>query len=63
MFQFSKIMEPGSRRTPKTPEAYFAGWISWFKKRGIVTEIRKDGKGAHLWREGIEATEKNNRKK
>jgi hypothetical protein len=56
-------MEPGSRRTPKTPEAYFADWISWFKKRGIVTEIRKDGKGAHLWREGIEATEKNNRKK
>ena len=56
-------MEPGSRRTPKTPEAYFAGWISWFESWGIKTEIKRDGKGAHLWREGIEATERNTRGK
>ena len=62
MFKFSKTMEPDSRRTPKTPEAYFAGWISWFNSRGIKTEIQHSHKGASLWREGTEATERISRK-
>lgn len=63
MFQFSKIMEPLSRRTAKSAKEYFANWIAWFKSRGILTEIRHNSKGAALWREGSEATEENNRKK
>ena len=59
MFQFSKVMDPGSRRTPKTPEQYFANWIAWFTSRMILTEIRLIRKGASLWRDGTEATEKN----
>lgn len=59
MFQFSKTMEPGSLRTPKSPEQYFVGWIVWFKSRNIKTEIHLNRKGASLWREGIESTERN----
>ncbi len=59
MFQYSKIM---AGHKIMTSEEYFAGWISSFKKSGIKTEIRHDRKGASLWREGIESTEKNNRK-
>ncbi len=59
MFQFSKTMEPASRRTAKSSEQYFATWVTWFNSRGIQTEIRKDDRGASLWREGIEATERN----
>lgn len=55
MFQISKPMRD---HKVKTAEEYFSGWISWFKGRGIKTEIRKDGKGPALWREGIEAKKK-----
>ncbi len=48
MFQFSKTMEPQSRRTAKTADQYFAGWIAWFKSRGIIIEIRHNRKGASL---------------
>jgi len=62
MFQFSKTMEPQSRRTAKTAEQYFIGWVTWFKSRGILTEIRYNRKGASLWRAGEEAKERNTRK-
>ena len=65
MFQFSKVM-PHHHGVPKKPkttaEEYFATWISWFKSRGILTEIRHNSKGSSLWRDGIEATERNTRK-
>lgn len=60
MFQFSKVMEC---HKIKTPEEYFAGWIAWFRGRGIKTEIKRDGKGTALWRDGIETTERNLREK
>ncbi len=62
MFQFSKTMEPQSRRTAKTAENSFAGWVAWFTSRGIKTEIQHNRKEASLWREGIEATERNIKK-
>ncbi len=47
MFQFSKTMEPQSRRTAKTAEQYFAGWIAWFKSRGIKTKFNTTVKALH----------------
>jgi len=42
IFQFSKIMEPQSRRTAKTAENYFAGWVAWFTsilKHAILGDV------------------------
>ncbi len=55
MFRFSKTMEPHKQ---KQPEQYFGSWMLWFESRGIKTEIRPSRKGPSLWREGIEAVEK-----
>ncbi len=59
MFQFSKVM---ATHKQKQPEQYFGSWILWFESRGIKTEIRPSRKGPSLWREGIEAKEKKQRR-
>ena len=60
MFRFSKVMEPHKQ---KSAEHYFGSWMLWFESRGIKTEIKPSQKGPSLWRGGIEAKEKKQRRK